>query len=307
MKKKNPNQINNHIAEPRQDRIIQVINTVILLLLVVVLAYPLYFVVIASISNPSAVNAGEVLLLPKDLMFVGYEKILAHKDIINGAKNTLINTVIATSLNVFLTMLGAYATSIKFPGRSTIMKLITFTMFFSAGMIPNYLLMKSLNLLDTRWALILPGMISVYNMTVARTFIQSNIPHELREAAQLDGCGHFRFFFSIVWPLSGSIIAIITLFYASGHWNSYMNAVLYIRDRSLYPLQMVMREILIQNKITADDMMNASDLEMIASLQHTADSMKYALIILTTAPMMVAYPFVQKYFVKGVTLGSVKG
>ncbi len=298
----------NHIAEPRQDRIVQVINTVILLLLAVILVYPLYFVIIASISNPSAVNAGEVLLLPKDLMVAGYKKILEHKDVINGAKNTIINTVIATTLNVFLTMLGAYATSVKFPGRSIVMKLITFTMFFNAGMIPNYLLMRSLNLLNTRWALILPGMISVYNLTVTRTFVQSNIPYELREAAQLDGCGHFRFFFSIVWPLCGSIIAIITLFYASGHWNSYMNAVLYIKDRTLYPLQMVMREILIMNKMSANDMtLNSDDLEMMASLQHTADSMKYALIILTTAPMMIAYPFVQKYFVKGVMLGSVKG
>lgn len=298
----------NHIAEPRQDRIVQVINTVILLLLAVILVYPLYFVIIASISNPSAVNAGEVLLLPKDLMVAGYKKILEHKDVINGAKNTIINTVIATTLNVFLTMLGAYATSVKFPGRSIVMKLITFTMFFNAGMIPNYLLMRSLNLLNTRWALILPGMISVYNLTVTRTFIQSNIPNELREAAQLDGCGHFRFFFSIVWPLCGSIIAIITLFYASSHWNSYMNAVLYIKDRTLYPLQMVMREILIMNKMSANDMaLNSDDMEMLASLQHTADSMKYALIILTTAPMMIAYPFVQKYFVKGVMLGSVKG
>ena len=298
----------NHIAEPRQDRIVQVINTVILLLLAVILVYPLYFVIIASISNPSAVNAGEVLLLPKDLMVAGYKKILEHKDVINGAKNTIINTVIATTLNVFLTMLGAYATSVKFPGRSIVMKLITFTMFFNAGMIPNYLLMRSLNLLNTRWALILPGMISVYNLTVTRTFILSNIPNELREAAQLDGCGHFRFFFSIVWPLCGSIIAIITLFYASSHWNSYMNAVLYIKDRTLYPLQMVMREILIMNKMSANDMaLNSDDMEMLASLQHTADSMKYALIILTTAPMMIAYPFVQKYFVKGVMLGSVKG
>ena len=233
---------------------------------------------------------------------------LEHKDVINGAKNTIIVTVVATSMNVFLTMLGAYATSIKFPGKGIVMKLITFTMFFGAGMIPNYLLMQGLGLLDTRWALILPGMISVYNLTVTRTFIKGNIPNELREAAQLDGCGHFRFFFSIVWPLCGSIIAIITLFYASGHWNSYMSAVLYIRDRSLFPLQMIMREILISNQIQAKDMaLNAADLEMMASLQEAADSMKYALIIITTAPMMVAYPFVQKYFVKGVTLGSVKG
>ena len=304
MKKKNPNQI----AVPRQDKFVQGINTIVLLLLLIILAYPMYFVIIASISNPSAVNAGEVLLWPKDVIFSGYKRILQNKDVISGAKNTLINTVVATSLNVFLTMLGAYATSVKFPGRSLVMKLITFTMFFSAGMIPNYLLMRSLKLLDNRWALILPGMISVYNLTVTRTFIQSNIPSELREAAQLDGCGHFRFFFSIVWPLCGSIIAIITLFYASGHWNSYMSAVIYIRDRSLYPLQMIMREILILNQQQAEDMMmNSDDLEMMASLQHAADSMKYALIIVTTAPMMIAYPFVQKYFVKGVMLGSVKG
>lgn len=303
MKRKHTN-----IKEPMQDRVLQVINTVILLLLLVIIAYPLYFVIIASVSSPKAVNAGQVLLIPKGINFIGFEKILNHKGLIQGAVNTVINTVVATTMNVFLTMLGAYALSVRFPGRGIITKLITFTMFFNAGMVPNYLLMKSLNLLDTRWALILPGLISVYNLIVTRTFIESNIPRELSEAAQLDGCGHTRFFFSVVWPLSGSIIAIITLFYASGHWDNYMNSVLYIQDRSLFPLQMVMREILIQNQLAAKDMaMSIDDLDTIASLQHAADSMKYALIILTTMPMMIAYPFVQKYFIKGVMIGSVKG
>lgn len=304
MKKKNPNKI----AEPMQDKVLHVINTLCLILLGVIVAYPLYFVIIASISDPDAVNAGKVLLWPQDLTFLGFKKILSNRDIIRGAGNTLIVTVSGTVMAVFLTMLGAYATSVKFPGKGIVMKLITFTMFFSAGMIPMYLLMRSLKLLDTLWALILPGLISVYNMTVTRTFIRANIPNELREAAEIDGCGHFRYFFSVVWPLSGSIIAILALFYASSYWNSYMGAVLYIKDRDLYPLQMIMREILILNKVSAEEMqMSTSELEIMNTLQKTADSMKYALIIITTVPMMIAYPFVQKHFVKGMTLGSVKG
>lgn len=304
MKKKNPNKI----AELKQDRVLHVINTIMLLLLCVIIAYPLYFVIIASISDPDAVSAGKVLLWPKDIQFLGFKKILSNKDFLTGVKNTLIVTVTGTTMAVFLTMLGAYATSVQFPGKGIVMKLITFTMFFSAGMIPMYLLMRSLKLLDTRWAMILPGLISVYNMTVTRTFIRSNIPNELREAASIDGCGHFRYFFSVVWPLSGSIIAILALFYASSYWNSYMNAVLYIKDRNLYPLQMIMREILILNKVSAEEMqMSTSELEVLNTLQKTADSMKYALIIITTVPMMIAYPFVQKHFVKGMTLGSVKG
>ena len=194
------------------------------------------------------------------------------------------------------------------PGRRHITFLITFTMFFSGGMIPNYILMQKLDLLDTRLVMILPGLVSAYNLIIARTFIEANIPVELYEAAEMDGCSRTRFLFAIVWPLSRTVVAIIALFYASTHWNGYMNAVLYIRDRNKFPLQMVMREILIQNKAAASEMMmSATDLATAANLQEVADLMKYSLIIVTTIPMMIVYPFVQKHFVKGVMIGSVKG
>lgn len=303
-KKKNPNKI----AEPMSDKVLQVINTICLVFLGILVAYPLYFVVIASFSDPDAVNMGKTMLWPKDPQFIGFKKLLLKKDFWMGVYNTIIVVVVSTVLSVFLNMMGAYATSVKFPGRGLIMKFIVITMFISAGMIPMYLLMRSLKLTDTRWAMIIPGLVSVYHMTIARTSIRSNVPNELREAAEIDGCGHFRYFFSVVWPLSGAIIAILVLYVASGRWNAYMGAVLYIRNRSLYPMQMIMRELLILNQVSAEEMqLSPQEAETIHNLQMAADTMKYAMIIITTAPIMAFYPLVQKHFIRGVTLGSVKG
>lgn len=303
-KKKNPNKI----AEPMSDKVLQVINTLCLVFLGILVAYPLYFVVIASFSDPDAVNMGKTMLWPKDPQFIGFKKLLLKKDFWMGVYNTIIVVVVSTVLSVFLNMMGAYATSVKFPGRGLVMKWIVITMFISAGMIPMYLLMRSLKLTNTRWAMIIPGLVSVYHMTIARTSIRSNVPNELREAAEIDGCGHFRYFFSVVWPLSGAIIAILTLYVASGRWNAYMGAVLYIRDRSLYPMQMIMRELLILNQVSAEEMqLSPQEAETIHNLQMAADTMKYAMIIVTTAPIMAFYPLVQKHFIRGVTLGSVKG
>ena len=303
-KKKNPNKI----AEPMSDKILQVINTLCLVFLGILVAYPLYFVVVAAFSDPAEVSKGQTMLWPKGWQVIGFKKVLTKKDFWVGLYNTLIYVVVGTSLSVFLNMLGAYATSVNFPGKGVIMKFIVITMFISAGMIPMYLLMRSLKLTNTRWAMIIPGLISVYHMTIARTSIRSNVPQELREAAEIDGCGHFRYFFNVVWPLSGSIIAILVLFIASGKWNAYMGAVLYIKDRNLYPMQMIMREILILNQVSAEEMeLSPSEAEMIGNLQMAADTMKYALIIITTVPIMCCYPFVQKHFIRGMTLGSVKG
>ena len=295
------------IMQPKQDRIFAVVDTILLALLFIIIAYPLYFVVIASISNPDLVNAGKVLLVPKDISFIGFKKVLSNANIQTGALNTVIYMIGGTILNVFFTVLGAYALSVRFPGRKAVMSFMTFTMFFSGGMIPTYLVMKSLGLLDTRWVMMIPGLISVYNLIITRTFIEYNISHEMFEAAQIDGCNHTRFLFRIVWPLSGSIIAVIALYYGVGHWNSYMDGILYLRNRKLFPLQLVLREILILNQVSAAEMMSTSDLEAMDNLQRVADTMKYALIIITTVPMMVIYPFVQKFFVKGVMIGSVKG
>ena len=303
-KKVNPNKI----AEPMSDKIMQVINTICLAFLGILVAYPLYFVIVASVSDPDAVNLGKTMLWPKDWQFIGFKKVLTKKDFWVGVYNTIIYMVTGTVLSVFLNMMGAYATSVHFPGKGLIMKFIVITMFISAGMIPMYLLMRSLKLTNTRWAMIIPGLVSVYHMTIARTSIRSNVPQELREAAEIDGCGHFRYFFNVVWPLSGSIIAILVLFVASGKWNAYMGAVLYIKDRDLYPMQMIMRELLILNQVSAEEMqLSPQEAETIHSLQKAADTMKYAMILITTAPIMAFYPFVQKHFIRGMTLGSVKG
>lgn len=303
-KKKNPNKI----AEPMSDKVLQAINTICLVLLGILVAYPLYFVIIASISDPDAVNMGKTMLWPKDIQFIGFKKLLLKKDFWVGVYNTIIVVVVSTVLSVFLNMMGAYATSVNFPGRGIIMKFIVITMFISAGMIPMYLLMRSLKLTNTRWAMIIPGLVSVYYMTIARTSIRSNVPNELREAAEIDGCGHFRYFFNVVWPLSGAIIAILVLYVATGRWNAYMGAVLYIRDRNLYPMQMIMRELLILNQVSAEEMqLSPQEAETIHNLQMAADTMKYAMIIVTTVPIMCFYPLVQKHFIRGVTLGSVKG
>lgn len=303
-KNKNPNKI----AEPMSDKVLQVINTICLVFLGILVAYPLYFVVIASFSDPDAVNMGKTMLFPKDPQFIGFKKLLLKKDFWMGVYNTIIVVVVSTVLSVFLNMMGAYATSVKFPGRGLVMKWIVITMFISAGMIPMYLLMRSLKLTNTRWAMIIPGLVSVYHMTIARTSIRSNVPNELREAAEIDGCGHFRYFFNVVWPLSGAIIAILVLYVATGRWNAYMGAVLYIRDRSKYPMQMIMRELLILNQVSAEEMqLSPQEAETIHNLQMAADTMKYAMIIITTAPIMAFYPLVQKHFIRGVTLGSVKG
>ena len=296
-----------HIRDSRGDRIFYAVNTISLTLLLLIVAYPLYFVVIASISDISFVNAGEVVFWPKGISFVGYEKVLSHAGVRTGAFNTLFYTLAGTAINLCLTMAGAYALTVDFPGRGFINFLFAFTMFFSGGMIPSYFVIRSLGMLDTIWAMLLPGAVSMYNLIIARTFISSTIPAELFEAAQIDGCGKIRFFLSVVVPLSGTLIAILTLFCAVSHWNSYFNAILYINERKLYPLQLILREILVQNQVAANEIKNVTDIEGQAALQKIADSMKYSLIIISTLPILVVYPFLQKYFVKGVMIGSVKG
>lgn len=290
-----------------QDKAFCMINTIILLIVLAVIAYPIYFVIIASVSDPDAVNAGRVLAAPKDISFIGYSKVLSNVEIKLGALNTALYTLAGTAMNVFFTVTGAYALSIRFPGRKVFMGFMMFTMYFSGGMVPNYLIYRDLGIVNTRWAMLLPGLISVYNLIITRTYIESNISKEMFEAAQIDGCRYTRFLYTMVWPLSGSIVAVIALYYGVGHWNDYMKAILYLRDRKLFPLQLVLREVLILNQVSAAEMYSISDIEQMSNLQRVADSMKYSLIIITSIPMMAVYPFIQKFFVKGVMIGSVKG
>ena len=294
------------IKPTRSDRIFQIINTVFLGLLLLVIAYPLYFVVIASFSDPTEVYTGKVLLWVKGFQTTGYKQVLMDHDVLIGYKNTLIYTIVGTLVNLAFTMTAGYALTTNFIGKKPISFLITFTMFFGGGMIPTYFLMRNLRILNTLWVMVLPGAVSVYNLMITRTFIAGNISDALYEAAEIDGCSRLRFFFAIVLPLSGVLIAILTLFYGVGHWNSYMNAILYLNQRKRFPLQMVLRELLIENQVSANDVQN-NDPELLAYMQQLADTMKYSLIIIASVPVLILYPFLQRYFVKGVMIGSVKG
>lgn len=298
-------QVKRKIALPLDDKIYYTVSWVILTILMLIILYPLVYIVSASFSSPYAVSSGQVTLFPVDFSLEGYQAVFENRDILTGYKNTFIYTVLGTFTNVVVTMVAAYPLSRKdLPFRNFFMFLFTFTMIFSGGMIPTYILMKNLRLINTIWAMVLPGAMSVYNMIITRTFIQSNIPFDLLEAAQIDGCSDARYFFTMVLPLSKAVIAVITLFYAVGHWNAYFNAFLYLNERRLFPLQIVLREILISNTI---DTSLVADPELAAAKQGMAELLKYSLIIVSTVPVMCIYPFVQKYFVKGVMIGSIKG
>lgn len=292
-------------AHPASDRVYFIVSGFLLTLVLLAVAYPLVYVLSASFSSGSAVSSGKVLLWPVDFSLNGYEAVFKHRNIVRSYGNTILYTVLGTAINVSMVMTCAFALSRKkLRGRNAFMFFFTFTMFFNGGLIPFYILMKDLSLLNTMWSMVLPGALSVFNMIVARTFIQSTIPNELFEAAAIDGCNDFRFFFSFVLPLSKAIIAVIALFSAVGHWNAYFNALMFLNDRSLYPLQIILREILIMNQVDATMIMDPELQE--ANAQVTA-VLKYALIVVATLPILCVYPFIQKYFVKGVMIGSLKG
>lgn len=297
--------VSNKVGIPREDKIMYAVIYVTMILLLITVMYPLIYVLSSSFSSGTAVSTGKVLLWPVEFSTTGYEIIFNYKLVWKGYWNTIIYTVAGTSLNVVLTIMAAYPLSRRdFYGRNIYMTLFMITMFFSGGMIPNYILMSKLHLTDTRWAIILSGGISVYNMVIMRTYFQNSIPYELFEAARLDGITDWGYLFKIVLPLSRAIMAVIVLYYAVAHWNSYFNAMLYVRDRDLYPLQLVLRDILNASKV---DLSQIDDAELLAQMTGAADLIKYSLIVVSTVPILCAYPFVQKYFEKGVMIGSVKG
>ena len=284
------------------DKLFRLIRNVILLFFCVIVLYPVIYVISASFSNPLFVMKNEVVLLPKGFTLIGYEKVFSNPDVWNSYKNTIVYTIVGTALNVILTSTGAFALSRKdFKGRNFWTFYITFTMFFSGGIIPVYLLIKQLNLYDTFWVMILPGVISAWNMIIMRTFFQSNVPMELQEAAIIDGCNDLVIFLKIALPLSMPIIAIMTLFYGVDHWNSFFGAMLYLSDRDKFPLQLILREILLQNISSGNVEGPAADQQIVG------ESIRYALIIVATVPILLVYPFIQKYFVKGVLIGAIKG
>ena len=294
----------NGISRSRADKAFDIMDYVLLTIAFLLVAYPLYFVIIASVSDPIAVYEGRVVLYPIKPTLEGYARIFSYESLFVGYKNTILYTLVGTAINVVLTVTAGYALSRKeLVGRNVMMMGVMFTMIFSGGMIPTYLLVRQLGLYNTMWALILPGAVSTWNLIVCRTFFQQTIPDELREAADLDGCGDVAFFLRVVLPLSSSIIAVMVLFYAVSHWNSYYNALIYLSSTSKYPLQLVLRNILIVN--TMDDMVN--DVATQADQQRMGDLIKYGMIIVSSLPLLILYPFLQKYFVKGVMIGAIKG
>ncbi len=288
----------------KQDRLFYgVVNGVMTLLLLAVV-YPLIYMLSASFSSPGAVSTGRVVLWPVEPTLRGYAAVFSYKPVFIGYRNTLFYTAVGTALNVAVTLMAAYPLARRdLVGRGILMKLFTFTMVFSGGMIPTYLLVGALGLVNTVWSQLIPGMISVYNMIIARTFI-SEIPGELLEAAKIDGCSDLRFFMEMVIPLSKAVIAVLALYYAVSHWNTYFKAFLYLSNQQLFPLQLFLRQILVMNSVDSDLLM---DPEMQEAIQGMRELLKYALIVVSTVPILCVYPFVQRYFIKGVMIGSVKG
>ncbi len=298
------------IKDTRADKIFLIFVYVFLAISLLIVLYPLIYIISASISNPHLVNSGEMWLLPKGITFEGYRTLLGNSSIWLGYLNTIYYTVLGTSINLLVTLPCAYALSREdFYGRRAFTNFMLVTMFLSGGLIPSYLLIRSLGMLNTVWALVIPGAVSVYNVVVTRTFFQSTIPREMEEAAIVDGCSDFRLFMQIVLPLSTPIIAVMALFYGVGHWNSFFNALIYLSDRSMYPLQMILREILILQDMSSNTVSNVTSemANMLYSKQQLAQVIKYGVMIVSSLPVIIVYPFLQKYFVKGMMVGSIKG
>lgn len=291
------------------DKFFDISLFIILTVILIIVAYPLYFIIISSISDPKAVASGMVTFLPVGINLAGYREVFKNSLVVSGFINAIVYTACGVCVNLVVTIPTAYALSrSRFGGKTIVTWFYMITMFISGGMIPTYLVVKNLHMLDTMWSLILPGALSVYNMIVARTFFQSNLPEELWEAASVDGCTQTKFFFKIALPLSKSIIAIMVLYYGVGHWNSYFSALLYLKDDAKFPLQLVLRSILIQNQAAlAQQVTSVSAQVALEAQRQLVELMKYSLIIISSIPVMIMYPFVQKYFVKGVMIGSVKG
>lgn len=305
-----------HISKVRQsrgDRAFGIVNGLLIALSFAITLYPLIYVISASISSPDAVASGRMTLWPVDITWKGYQYILQYGDIWTGYANTLFYTLVGTSINLIVTLPCAYGLSRRdVPFRGLVMTLFLITMYISGGLIPGYINLSEMHMINTRWVLLLPGAVSTYNLIVARTFFANTIPWELHEAAFLDGCSNIRLFLKIVLPLSAPIVVVMTLYYGVAHWNSYFNAMIYLSDRSKYPLQVFLREILTKGQFAADAVKSGASFteeEMIAMMKETetANLIKYCVIIVSTVPMMILYPFLQRFFTKGVMIGAVKG
>ncbi|WP_257348919.1 carbohydrate ABC transporter permease [Pseudalkalibacillus decolorationis] len=297
------------IKETKADKTFKIFNYSFLFIALMIVLYPLIYIVSASVSDPSAVNSGEMWFLPKGFTLEGYKLIFENEQIWKGYLNTIFYTVLGTLINLAVTLPAAYALARKdFVGRGFLTGLFVLTMFFSGGLIPTYLLVKDLGMIDTIWAMVLPNAAAVWNIIISRIYFQVTIPTELEESARMDGCSNFKMFMKIVLPLSAPIIAVMALFYGVGHWNGYFNALIYLSDKDLYPLQLVLREILVLQEMSSS---TANITESMAEAMHSKEQLaaiiKYGVMIVSTLPIIVVYPFLQRYFVKGVMIGSLKG
>ncbi|SFS60245.1 carbohydrate ABC transporter permease [Paenibacillus sp. BC26] len=291
------------IKESSGDKVFLTVIYIILALVLVAVLYPLIYIFSSSFSSPAAVSAGRVWLWPVDFSIKGYEALFKNPQVLTGYGNSLLYTAAGTFISVMLTVMLAYPLSRStFFGRNVIMMLITFTMLFSGGLIPTYLVVKSMGLIDTRWALIIPNAVWVWQVIIARSFFQQSIPAELVEASEIDGCTDIRFIRSVVLSLSKPIIAVLVIMYAVGQWNAYFDALIYLKTSSKYPLQLILRSIIIQNN-------SGSNMDAMKQVekQQLAELLKYSLIVVATLPVLIIYPFVQRYFVQGMLVGSVKG
>ena len=295
------------------DKLFNILNIAFTLVITVIVVYPLYFVIIASISDPYAVAKGWVVLLPKGFTLDAYKNVFSNGDIWLGYKNTLIYTVAGTAYNLILTIPAAYVLSKRYlPMRGLISWFFFLTMYFSGGLIPTYMLVNKLGLTDTPYALILGIGVNCWNLIVTRQFFTMSIPDEIYQSARIDGASEIKIFLSIALPLSVPILAVMALFYGVGHWNSYYNALIYLTKKKYFPLQLVLRNILVLNQTNITNLMESNEssteaLQDAARIAYMINSMKYALIFIASAPLLAAYPFVQKHFVKGMMIGSVKG
>lgn len=294
----------NTIGDTSGDKVflagVMVISTLILCIVI----YPLIYVLSASFSSGDAVMNGRVYLFPVEPSVEGYKMVFEDQNILTGFKNSLIYTFLGTMINMVMTTLIAFPLSRKkLPGRQAIMFIVTFTMFFSGGLIPTFLVVEKLKMVDTVWAMVVPTAISTFNLIIMKTYFENSIPEELGESAALDGCNNFRFLLSIVLPLSKPILAVLVLYYAVGHWNQYFNALIYLRSNEKISLQLALRNILLANQISS----GGSDSGGFGEVAKVGLTVKYAVIIVSSIPVMILYPFIQKYFVKGVMIGAIKG
>lgn len=290
------------------DRHFDKINTFFIILITIMIIYPLVFVASASISDPVAVNTGQVWLWPVNITFDGFKRVFQNSDIWRGYRNTIFYTLSSTLLSLVVLIPASYALSRpEVMGKKYIMWFMLFTMLFNGGMIPNYLLIDKLGMVNTVWAIIIPGLIGTWNILVTKSFFEASIPSQLIESATIDGASEFTVFTKIVIPLSMPIIAVMALFKGVGMWNEYFRALIYLRDEALFPLQLILREILVLNQVTSQTMQTtAGQAQSIVEMVNNASLVRYAVMIVSAVPLLVAYPFVQKYFVKGVLIGSVK-